>query len=554
MTTPAITLIPTSFLREHPGNPRKHYDQAGLDELAASIASQGLLQPIAVRNTGHDYQVVFGHRRLRAAKLAGLEQLPCILMDLTDLQVAEAQIHENLERQDVTAWEEGESYRLLIADHGSSVEAIMAQTGKSRTYIYNRIKLCALTPELRSHVTTGVLPAEVATLIARMPGPLQGKAFKAVCIDRFPAPTDEPPTVMSFRAARDQLRRLTIPIAQAAFDTTDAGLVMGVGACTTCPNFSDSDPTLLDALGAGVCIDRTCFDVKTERAAANKLDAARAAGRVIEGEAAQAIEGDGPWDDPRDHVAVRRAYIEMPRHHLDVTVADACAELGEPMPQVTTIEHFGKLVDCYAMADMNAIATRLCAARGITPDTGEDREDDGDAPIAGGARQHRPLDGGPAAQWASPAEAAVAHAGTWRTIRLAIMRRVLTTPRSIEDLRLLVDTQLELGGMPSDTVLAAMGWPTEDDDAETGDDPTPIATRLDACTADQLAALLLMLAIDEDSSALWAHSPDRAQHRIALAQRYGVDVLPPEATAQAEEQPEPDRDPNTADMFESTGA
>jgi ParB/RepB/Spo0J family partition protein len=158
-----ITSIPLDQLHESPFNPRKFFDPAALQELADDIKAHGrILSPLLVRPrvpplfAGTDdadaitgYELVFGHRRLRAADLAGLQVVDCMVRSMTDLEVKRAQISENLQRQDVHPIEEAEGFQALMDDHGETADTIASSTGKSRSYVYGRLKLLQAVPKVR---------------------------------------------------------------------------------------------------------------------------------------------------------------------------------------------------------------------------------------------------------------------------------------------------------------------------------------------------------------------------------------------------------------------
>src|SRR5690554_133715 len=128
----------------NPHQPRRNFDGQALEELAQSIAQHGLLQPIVLRPWQGDYQLVAGERRFRAAKLAGLSTIPAIVMELSDRQVAEIALVENLQREDLNPIEEAEAYKRLIEEFNLTQEALAARIGKSRPAIANALRLLNL--------------------------------------------------------------------------------------------------------------------------------------------------------------------------------------------------------------------------------------------------------------------------------------------------------------------------------------------------------------------------------------------------------------------------
>ncbi|QJQ31854.1 ParB/RepB/Spo0J family partition protein [Sphingomonas lacunae] len=154
-----LALLPIADVRPHPDQPRRHFDDAALDELAASIRTKGLVQPIVVRPapSGRGWQLVAGERRWRASQRAGLHQIPAIVRDLDDNDTFTIALVENIQRQELTAIEEAEAYARLRDQLGHSQEAIGSMTGKSRSHIANLLRLLDLPESVRALVATGQL-------------------------------------------------------------------------------------------------------------------------------------------------------------------------------------------------------------------------------------------------------------------------------------------------------------------------------------------------------------------------------------------------------------
>lgn len=143
--------LPVAQLLESPTNPRKRFSEETLKELAASFQSQGVLQPLVVRPTAEgNYEVIAGARRLRAARLASLESVPVRVVALSDAAAIEAQVVENLQREEIHPLEEALGFRSLLDLHDCQYTAasIAAKAGKSEAYVLGRIKLTELIPRL----------------------------------------------------------------------------------------------------------------------------------------------------------------------------------------------------------------------------------------------------------------------------------------------------------------------------------------------------------------------------------------------------------------------
>ena len=155
--TPGVKLVATASIEPHPGQPRRHFAEDALEELATSIASRGLIQPIVVRPHGRGYQIVAGERRWRAAQRAHLHEVPVIVRELDEQQTLEISIIENVQRADLSAIEEAEAYQRLARDHGHAVEAIGRLVHKSRSHVANLLRLLELPATVRTAVADGTL-------------------------------------------------------------------------------------------------------------------------------------------------------------------------------------------------------------------------------------------------------------------------------------------------------------------------------------------------------------------------------------------------------------
>jgi len=146
-------------VRPNPTQPRRHFDEAALETLAASIRARGLLQPIVVRRASDGYEVIAGERRLRAAQRAGLDSVPVIVRDADPQERLELALIENLQRENLTALEEAEAYRHLIDDYGLTQEQVAQAVGKSRPAVANALRLLALPDAVKAQLEGGELSA-----------------------------------------------------------------------------------------------------------------------------------------------------------------------------------------------------------------------------------------------------------------------------------------------------------------------------------------------------------------------------------------------------------
>lgn len=152
-TGTSVRLLPVTAMTPHPGQPRRHFDEEAITELANSIAQRGLIQPIVVRPHGKDYQIVAGERRWRAAQRARLHEVPVIVRELSDAETLEIALVENIQRRDLNAIEEADAYRKLIDEFGHTQEALARLVGKSRSHIANLMRLLDLPDDVQALVT-----------------------------------------------------------------------------------------------------------------------------------------------------------------------------------------------------------------------------------------------------------------------------------------------------------------------------------------------------------------------------------------------------------------
>lgn len=295
------TIAPVAEVTPSPTNPRKHFDKAALQELTDSVKAHGVLQPVLVRpfidrdnpvgealgigkaaieeangRPRPRFELVCGERRWRAAKAAGVEKIPIVVRELDDKAVLEIQVVENLQRDDLHPLEEAEGYERLMKRHQYAVEDLAAKVGKSKAYIYGRLKLLNLGGSGRKAFWAGVLSPSVALLVARVPeGELQDKALVGIAGDRYVEP-------LTHREAAAFLQRDFMQnLKGAPFDVKAADLVKGAGPCAKCPKRTGNQPELFsDVDRADVCTDPDCFKAKT--AAHRDREIARAEGRGIQ--------------------------------------------------------------------------------------------------------------------------------------------------------------------------------------------------------------------------------------------------------------------------------
>lgn len=151
-STKAIQSIEVALIQPHPEQPRRHFDEGALQELAESIGKRGVIQPIIVRPHGGGFQIVAGERRWRAAQRAQLHRVPAIVRDFDEAETLEIALIENIQREDLNPIEEAEAYRKLIAEFQHSQEALGRLVGKSRSHIANLMRLLDLPQPVQQQV------------------------------------------------------------------------------------------------------------------------------------------------------------------------------------------------------------------------------------------------------------------------------------------------------------------------------------------------------------------------------------------------------------------
>lgn len=155
-----VLTLRVSQLEPKGNQPRKYFDTEALSQLAESISVHGVLQPILAREIGDGrYQIIAGERRYRAAKMAGLSEVPVVLLEKTEAEIAEIALIENIQREDLNPIEEAAAYRALSEEYELTQEEISHRVGKSRSAIANALRLLDLPAPIRAHVVSGELSA-----------------------------------------------------------------------------------------------------------------------------------------------------------------------------------------------------------------------------------------------------------------------------------------------------------------------------------------------------------------------------------------------------------
>jgi ParB family transcriptional regulator, chromosome partitioning protein len=266
-------LLALDLVVESKTNPRRTFDPKAMEDLTASVKEMGVIVPILVRPIGGKFEVVAGARRYRASKRAGRDEIPAIIRELSDDQALEAQVIENLQREDVHPLEEAEGYQALLERKRHTVESLAAQVGKSESYIWQRLKLIELIGTAKQAFLTDQITAGHAILIARLTPDDQKEAL-AHCIQKVDVaegdrddwghkPKIESSLIPVRALARwidDDIHR---DLGRMPWDLKDEQLVPKAGSCAACPKRTGNTPALFpDVQKDSTCTDRDCFKEK----------------------------------------------------------------------------------------------------------------------------------------------------------------------------------------------------------------------------------------------------------------------------------------------------
>jgi ParB/RepB/Spo0J family partition protein len=378
-----IPFIPLGKIRPSKTNPRKHFDEGYIAELADSIRQKGIIQPLTVRpdwcigksdqqisNLNGDadrkdaefFEIVAGECRYRGAQKADLAEAPAIVRRIGDKETLEIQLIENLQRSDLTPLEEAQGYRRLIDEMGYTVELIHDKTGKDRKTIYGKLKMLLAPKILLDALEKEVIGERICELVGRIPFPeMRDRAAREILNPKYVVETegdwdvvkDQP---MSYRRASDHVRdNYMRSLSAAQFNQSNPSLVeiiqdddtgerIGGGSCDDCPMKSGNRPELFgDLKRPDVCTNPKCFSRKTDAHFVQLQKDAEAHGKKLltEKETAQIFENDGSmfYDSPYVRLTDRPDARECPG-----------AEPGGKLPT------WGKLLELLESKPMVAIA------------------------------------------------------------------------------------------------------------------------------------------------------------------------------------------------------
>lgn len=179
------SVLKVSQIEPNRDQPRKHFDEEGLEELAESIRQYGVIQPLVVKPKGKHYEIIAGERRWRAAKLAKIKEVPVIIRDYSDQEIMEIALIENIQREDLTPIEEAQAYMRLIQEFHLKQEELAKRISKSRTVITNRMRLLKLAPAVQEMLADGRISEGHARALLALEDPEKQEAAAAQIVEQM---------------------------------------------------------------------------------------------------------------------------------------------------------------------------------------------------------------------------------------------------------------------------------------------------------------------------------------------------------------------------------
>lgn len=271
LETETVVLIPVSECHKSPSQPRRRNADKDDPDLVASIKEKGVRQPIVVRvRKAGGWEIVFGHRRHHGSVLAGRETVPAIVREMTDEEVFEDQLIENIHRSDMHPLDEADGFKRMMG-RDRTVQQVADKIGRPASYIAQRLKLCDLGKEVRAALDKDDISLGVAVLLARVPTSLQAEALRSLYRG------------CSVNEARSRLEETyLLRLDQAPFDVASATLVPKAGACVACPKRTGQQRELFpDAKRADMCIDPVCFRGKLDALWQIRVQESKAGGAAV---------------------------------------------------------------------------------------------------------------------------------------------------------------------------------------------------------------------------------------------------------------------------------
>jgi ParB family chromosome partitioning protein len=249
--------VPIDRVEFSPLNYRKYFSEAALQEFADELKHHGIISPLTLRPIATNrYELVVGERRLRAAKLAGLLTIPACVVNFTDEQVIEIQLSENLQRENPHPMDEAKGIGQM-QQHGKTIDEIAVRLGRSKQFVYGRLKLLSLTDSFQEMLYAGSITLQDALQIATVSSASQAEFFNDRCSD-----WKKSKNFQLYDLGR-YLNQYRYDLKHAPFNTKDKKLAPEVGACTTCPSNSATLKTLFPEYAKqAVCSNKECYTNK----------------------------------------------------------------------------------------------------------------------------------------------------------------------------------------------------------------------------------------------------------------------------------------------------
>lgn len=309
MSTEALVIaseyrdLPVAQLQESSTNPRRRFDARGLEELAASFRTQGVLQPLLVRTLDEDlYEVIAGARRLRAARMAELETVPVRIRELTDAEAIEAQAIENLQREEIHPLEEALAYKNMLALDAArySVAAIGEKLGKSPAYICQRLRLTELIEPVAQAFLDDQIGVGHALEIAKLQPSEQEKAFSAAFSNSWVGGT-QTRVLLPVKSLTTWIEQnILLELSSVPFDKSDESLLPEAGSCDNCLKRTGVNTLLFGAAGDS-CTDAACYNRKMTKYVERQVQAKP-----------QLVQISTNWSGPREgNILSRGRYVPL---------------------------------------------------------------------------------------------------------------------------------------------------------------------------------------------------------------------------------------------------
>ena len=262
--------LPLDWLVVSPTNPRKTFAEDAMQELAASIRENGVLQPLLVRpRAERSFEIVFGERRYRGAAMAEKETVPVCIREMTDAQVLEAQLVENLQRRDVHPLEEARGMRALLEldEPKYSIELIAAKTGKSSAYCASRLRLTELAPVAVDAFLKDEIGVGHALLLAKLQPSEQEQALAHCFREDWSNGNKAKRILLPVRQLQGWIEQnILLILKDAPFSKRDAQLVPAAGSCLECPKRTGFNKLLFTGISenSDACSDPACYAAKLD--------------------------------------------------------------------------------------------------------------------------------------------------------------------------------------------------------------------------------------------------------------------------------------------------